>query len=480
MRSDKEPQYMAALQSRLPLEHDTLSTESVAYRDKLVAALRDDLDFHDENGSYASHNFHSFPAKFPPQLPRAFIANLTAPGDVVLDPMMGSGTTVLEAFLAQRRAVGFDIDPLALLIAQTKIIPLTREKVLAVGNTIIDEARRLLREDHDVLEGSFNTRWDTKTREFVDYWFHHDTQVELAALLIGIESLSDTWLRNFFRLAFSSTIITKSGGVSLALDLGHTRPHRAKYVVTIRTAAIADGDGPEWSVERLEHLTKTKKSPIEEFRKRFQNNLKGVQPADLSSAGSLVSFANAEDLPLADASIDLIVTSPPYASNAIDYMRAHKFSLVWFGYPIEQLSERRKTYIGGENVADHALEALPDEAAQIINEIASLDARKGRVLHLYYSEMTRVLRQMFRVLKPGKASIVVVGSSVMRGRDTKTQDCLAAIGRSIGFDVPAIGVRHLDRDRRMLPTGWRTNSESQIEQRMHEEYVIGFLKPSLL
>ena len=79
--------------------YQTLRVESSltekSYREKLVDLLSQDLDFHGQDSGYASHNFHSFPAKFPPQLPRKFIEALTAPGDVVLDPMMGSGTTVL-------------------------------------------------------------------------------------------------------------------------------------------------------------------------------------------------------------------------------------------------------------------------------------------------------------------------------------------------------------------------------------------------
>jgi len=82
------------------------------------------------------------------------------------------------------------------------------------------------------------------------------------------------------------------------------------------------------------------------------------------------------------------------------------------------------------------------------------------------------------VLRPGKAAIVVVGSSVMRGRDTETHACLAEIGQTLGFDVPTIGVRGLDRDRRMMPAAHKRDSGSQIQQRMHEEYVIGFLKPT--
>ncbi|NIS37806.1 hypothetical protein GWN91_01160 [Candidatus Saccharibacteria bacterium] len=91
--------------------------------------------------------------------------------------------------------------------------------------------------------------------------------------------------------------------------------------------------------------------------------------------------------------------------------------------------------------------------------------------------MTRTLREMFRVLKPGKAAIVVVGNSIMRGKDTETQNCLSDIGKAIGFEIPKIGTRKLDRNKRMLPAGETINKDSQIQKRMHEEYVIGFIKP---
>jgi len=158
-------------------------------------------------------------------------------------------------------------------------------------------------------------------------------------------------------------------------------------------------------------------------------------------------------------------------------MRAHKFSLVWLGYSINDLGGKRSRYIGSEATTAFVFEELPERTAQVVAAIADLDEKKGRVLHRYYSEMSRVLREMFRVLKPGRAAIVVVGSSVMRGRDTETQNCLAEIGQAIGFQVPAIGVRRLDRDRRMMPAGAMPDLDSQIQQRMHKEYVIGFYKP---
>ncbi|PKO22029.1 MAG: hypothetical protein CVU38_11505 [Chloroflexi bacterium HGW-Chloroflexi-1] len=159
-------------------------------------------------------------------------------------------------------------------------------------------------------------------------------------------------------------------------------------------------------------------------------------------------------------------------------MRAHKFSLVWLGYPIEDLGETRSGYIGGESISDFDFEELPPHSVVTIEAVGNIDAKKGKVLHRYYSEMKRVLQEMYRVLKPGRASVMVVASSIMRGRDTETDRCLAEIGESIGFEIPKIGARHLDRDKRMLPAGMRIDRESQIQQRMHQEYVIGFYKPT--
>lgn len=445
--------------------------------DKLMHVLEQNLDFHEQNSSYATHNFHAFPAKFPPQLPELFITALTEPGDVILDPMSGSGTTIVEAFLRERRSVACDIDPLALRLIRTKVTPLDVAKVVNKGQRILAVAREAIVQNPAQLETFLEKRWDGKTKEFVDYWFARPTQLELAALVTQIECIKDADLRAFFELIFSAIIITKSGGVSLAFDLAHTRPHRAKRILTEKGEILYEANGAKISAQRMNVLTKTLRPAIEEFEKRLKRNLESLLSPEPKRFPPHIAHGNAQDLPLADNSVDLIVTSPPYASNAIDYMRAHKFSLVWFGHPIDDLGQMRREYIGGETVSDIVFESLPSKTKRIVSEIARLDERKGLVLHRYYSEMDRVLREMYRVLKPGKAAIVVVGTSVLRGRDTETHACLAEIGQTIGFSVPKIGVRYLDRNRRMMPAGMKVDKESQIQQRMHEEYVIGFFKP---
>lgn len=430
---------------------------AVGYFDALRKALGADLDFHGTDGKYASHGWHPFPAKFPPQLPQFFIERLSDAEDVVLDPMLGSGTTLVEAMRLGRRVIGCDIDPLARMIAAAKLAPIEAVKTLQTGYRIIDAAKRAYWQNRDALERELRLRFDEKTREFINYWFLPQQQLELIALLQRIESLpvpspTQERIRDFLKMVFSSTIIAKSGGVSLARDLAHTRPHR-------------DTD-------------KTPNSAFAEFAKRLERNLAAYDKgrSTFQSAPFQVRAASAEKTGLETASVDLIVTSPPYANNAIDYMRAHKFSLVWFGWKIADLTKIRAQYLGHDAASGEACDRLPEQCERTLARLAEVDAKKAVALRRYFSEMSAVIAEMQRVLKKGKATVIVVGTSQLRGIDVETQKGLAAIGKSVGFDLAGIGVRRLDRDKRMMPARWGTKRHSQIEQRMHEEYVIGLVK----
>jgi len=159
------------------------------YRATLRSLLSEDLDFHGEDSSYATHNFHAFPAKFPPQLPKKFINGLTLPGEIVLDPMSGSGTTVLEAFLLGRHGISADIDPIALNLAKVKVTHLDPGELIRNAKSIIERAEYTLQNGKEALQSALNTRFDPSTKKFVDYWFLKETQLELLSLLKPIEEL---------------------------------------------------------------------------------------------------------------------------------------------------------------------------------------------------------------------------------------------------------------------------------------------------
>jgi len=73
----------------------------------------------------------SYRACFKPQLPRFFIDRLTQPGDVVYDPFMGRGTTLLEAALCGRIPYGNDVNPLSRALVEPRLCPPTLKEIEA-------------------------------------------------------------------------------------------------------------------------------------------------------------------------------------------------------------------------------------------------------------------------------------------------------------------------------------------------------------
>jgi len=73
-----------------------------------------------ERGEWETHS-GNYRGNFAPQIPRNLILQYTKEGDTVLDPMMGGGTTLVEAKLLNRRSIGFDINPQALKLSRSNL-----------------------------------------------------------------------------------------------------------------------------------------------------------------------------------------------------------------------------------------------------------------------------------------------------------------------------------------------------------------------
>jgi len=94
--------------------------QHVIVPDSLVAAVsnRDKV-------TGAPHDFYRYPARFSPIFAREAIKTFTKPGDFVLDPFCGGGTTLVEALSLGRRAAGMDVSSLAAFLARTKTTPIS-------------------------------------------------------------------------------------------------------------------------------------------------------------------------------------------------------------------------------------------------------------------------------------------------------------------------------------------------------------------
>jgi predicted NBD/HSP70 family sugar kinase len=140
------------------------------------------------------------------------------------------------------------------------------------------------------------------------------------------------------------------------------------------------------------------------------------------------------------------------------------------------LSTLRSQYIGSEKWGNGYSVELPIDVEQTIDILEQRDPSKTRILKKYYYDMGLALKEMYRVLKPEHVAIMVVGPSTMRGLRIETHNHLASIASKSGFEVVNNVRRTLDRNRRMMPVGLTHNNNSIIEQRIHEEFVIGLVK----
>ena len=437
-----------------------LTDEKTRTRQRLGSLLQGDLSFQTPaRMAHPLYALHPFAARFPYGLPGYFIDALTERGDTVLDPMCGSGITLLEGWAAGRSVIGVDLDPLARRQAKARTTALDGTDVREAGQAAHRRASEFVEGQgsrRDPLE-TVKEDMDSATREFLDYWFFPETQRELACLTLAIREEPDPDLRNLLEVIFSSTIVTKSGGVSRARDLAHTRPHR-----------VSD---------------KVPRSAIQLFGNLVGRAADAYAGVDRNAVGDRqIIDGDARALPLPDCSVDLIVTSPPYA-NALDYMRAHKFSLAWLGDPIPSLTKLRREYIGSESAGSHVTAAsagqLPDSVEAVVQRVGEADTAKSRVLRRYFCDMSASISEMHRVLRPGSATIIVVGASTMRGILVPTHECLADLATAAGFELVRVAPRNLDRDRRMMPARnfGRAAGATSIELRMHTEYIIGAVKP---
>ena len=76
------------------------------------------------------HSLCSYLGSFPPSLANYFIKYFTDPGDLVLDPFSGRGTTILESRLNKRKSIGSDLNPIAVILSKAKSFKINKKRVL--------------------------------------------------------------------------------------------------------------------------------------------------------------------------------------------------------------------------------------------------------------------------------------------------------------------------------------------------------------
>ena len=396
------------------------------------------------------HPIHPFPARMAPGIALDALGESDQPLRV-LDPMMGSGTVLAVARANGHRAFGYDIDPLAVLLARVWTTAIDQGAFLNKADDILKRAKYQF--DLIDAERAFPIGCDEETRDFVRYWFDGRARRQLLALSRAIKGVRETSVREALWVTFSRLIITKSAGASLAMDLSHSRPHK--------------------SFSRAPVL------PFDKFLSAAEvvaSNCPHDGQESPRGPATVVKHGDARKMKIAPRSIDVVLTSPPYL-NAIDYMRCSKFSLVWVGYSVGEIRTIRGESVGAETKSIEAQEC--DWVATAIRRLRlepELSERDEGLLARYAWDMEKSLREAHRVLKVGGRAVYVVGNSTSRGTFIRNSSIVTAAAREAGFELYAQHVRTLPANRRYLPPPKAKSSADTLDARMRQEVVLVFDK----
>ena len=381
----------------------------------------------------ATHLIHPHPAKLLAHIPYYFLDNsvFSSPGQTVLDPFCGSGTVLLESILAGRNALGIDANPLSRLISAVKVRPLDVESLNTELRALVDRIPNCTERDApDVVN--------------LHYWFYPQAVSQLRSLLGAILQTADADARNFFRVCFSYC----AKKVSLAdprLSVP-VRLRRDQYPIghpfSRRTQQLADTLA---NVDVVSQFTLIAESNI-----RRMGALNKLQPkAHASVIGSDARALKDESgtmLPpgseLPTGSIDLILTSPPYAGSQ-KYIRASSLSLGWLGLcRSSELRALEDANIGREHFPKRAYESvLPtgiDEADSLLAEVREENPLRAHLGACYLVEMGQALAECCRVLKPEGFMVLVVGNTTMCGRTFDTQLYIRILAEDLGFTTKLV------------------------------------------
>ena len=325
-----------------------------------------------------THGLHRFAAKFVPQVPAWALDNFSVPGGVVVDPFMGSGTTLVEGALRDGTTIGVDIDPLARFIARAKVTPVDHQRI-------------------EALAGELAGRWRAPAATLqppmpdIDNFGHWFSPAQWG----WVQSLRDAVLaldcdddeRAFLLAVFSSTL----RWVSNADD--QSQKTYVSGTVRKHPPAVADVFG---------RFLRRAIGGMADFNRRRHPGAVALIPDDADATG----------LGLAPGSVDLAVTSPPYL-DSVDYpynMMLEYFWLgPWLGVPDRRtFNALRRRPIGAKNPAVRM--DLPAGLEGHLPLGAMPPARRAAAA-TYFALMERHFHEVARCLRPSARYVFVVGNS---------------------------------------------------------------------
>lgn len=356
---------------------------------------------------YITHAYHSYPAKFIPQLAGRLIEMYSAVGDLVVDPFMGCGTTLVEAKVRGRASAGTDINPVAHLISSAKITALEPLGITEAFHALV---RRFASYDEQAPITML-------IHERLDFWYRPSEKHKLAFLYQSILAIPDDSQRRFFLCAFSN--ILKSCSIWMQKSNKPTRD-----------------------------MKKIPANPFTAFQKQVKAMLRGnlayyelLRSNNYLGVNAHAYCQDARQSPPENNSVSLVVTSPPYVTS-YEYADLHQLPALWFAYT-DDLSQFRKQFIGTAYHHKRDMQTHSAIADSIIDQLAQKHKKSADEVAHYFGEMAQVFQEMHRILKVGGKICVVIGNTALHKVDILNAEVFMEQLQVLGMDLVTIIKREI-------------------------------------
>lgn len=356
--------YFAQVGERLTYHTLICSGEALQLPRYSSARLRSFFESKQFKTGYATHGLFPYRGKFHPQMIKALINIMgLKPGDTILDPMMGSGTVLIEACLMGIRSIGVDASPFCRFMAHAKLGGLTVP--LEPIRDALNNSKAVFQHFQQRIG---HTQPGTKIQSRTYPQFFQEPEADYTASTLTCtsppECCDSNTSRNFLLLAYLDSV-------------GYS--------------------------ERT-----TRNSPYELFRsilKRYLFVAEKIQAVlarlDLKLASAIPLEGDARFLPLGDSSVHGILFSPPY-SFAIDYLVNDSFHLQSLGADMHSLREkmvglRGRTLRQKLDLYKSDMEAVLSECARVLRRgrfctiiVGTNDNQIGKILHVSPNSVTGI------------------------------------------------------------------------------------------
>ena len=416
---------------------------------------------------YATHGMHEYRGKFFPQLVRALI-NIVDLGNnaVILDPMCGSGTTLVEARLSGKNCYGLDMNPLSAYISKVKCEALSLKPSDLVA--ALDALREAL--DGQLKPGSGCSAFlSPNDLNYMKRWFDPRALHELDRIRAAIHRLQSTKLQNFYLVCLSNILRGVSWQKNDDLRVRREAPE------------LMPGETTNRFLSEAMRSTRVVSAFLAE-RGSVCTHGHVVRRADARSA--------TEVLPELVGKVDAVITSPPYAT-ALPYIDTDRLNLIYLGLlrrdrhralEMEMIGNREVTTRGRVQywkLYEENKTLLPEPTRLLVERIDQLNKsvevgfrrrNLSALLSKYFLDMREAINQSYLLLRPGGTAFLVIGNNRTTAGgeqvEIRTADHLGKIAENVGFQM-------VDR----LPMDMLASRDIFRNNAMPSEQILRLVKP---